>query len=94
MSSVVGRVYPTLGTVSELVILLPSPTPEMASPSSEANPLKTTVRRIKLRVQKVEKGVEKQAISKLEIPRKLEQDDYSPGESFRHERDGEANDSG
>ena len=44
--SVARRVRPILKTVSELAVVSPSPMPAMASTSSEAPPLNTTVGRV------------------------------------------------
>ena len=92
--SVVRRVQPTLQAVSELAVLSASTTPVMAPTRSEATPLNITVGRVKSRVDRVEKGVEKQSISKLAILRKDGQKDCSAGGSVRHDRDGETKESG
>ena len=77
MRSIVRRVQPSLQAVSEPAVVSASPSPAMASTRSEATPLNTTVGRVKSRVHMVEKGVEKQSISKLVILRKEGQNDYS-----------------
>ena len=94
VKSVVRSGEPIAPTVTERGVVLALPTQAIATARNKATLLTTTVGRVKSPVQIVEKGLEKQSISKSADLRKHGQYEYSSGGRVRHDRDGETKDSG
>ena len=65
VKSVVRRGHPVHETVSEPAVMSASPMPMLAPTRSEPTPLIATVGRVRSRVEKVEKGLERRDTSKL-----------------------------
>ena len=93
MKLTVQRAESISTTVSVRAVVLATHTPAMATMRDTATPLTAAVNRVKSRIQTVEKGQEKQGISKSATLRKHGQDEYSRDGSVRHDLDGEAKDS-
>ena len=65
VKSVVRLLPPTLETLSEPAVVSASPTAMLATIRSELTPLTASVSRVKLRVERVERGADRGDVSKV-----------------------------